>query len=74
VARAAGVNAIRQLYYVPAFPFWALMMFSVDTLIIYGLVAYAGASCAKLDAREQLESGGLTAPLRVGAVSSLTST
>ena len=38
----AGVNAIGQLYYVPAFPFWALMMFSVDILIIYGLVAYAG--------------------------------
>jgi hypothetical protein len=38
----AGVNAIGQLYYVPAFPFWALMMFGVDILIIYGLVAYAG--------------------------------
>ena len=38
----AGANAIGQLYYVPAFPIWALMMFSVDILIIYGLVAYAG--------------------------------
>jgi hypothetical protein len=38
----AGVNAIGQLYYVPAFPIWSLMLFSVDILIIYGLVAYAG--------------------------------
>jgi hypothetical protein len=38
----AGVNAIGQLYYVPAFPIWSLLMFSVDVLIIYGLVAYAG--------------------------------
>jgi hypothetical protein len=38
----AGVNAIGQLYFVPAFPIWSLLMFSVDILIIYGLVAYAG--------------------------------
>src|SRR5204862_6864671 len=39
---AAGVNAIGQLYYVPAYPFWSLALFSVDILIIYGLAAYAG--------------------------------
>ena len=38
----AGVNAIGQLYYVPAYPIWSLMLFAVDILIIYGLVAYAG--------------------------------
>jgi len=38
----ASVNAIGQLYYVPAYPIWSLMLFSVDILIIYGLVAYAG--------------------------------
>src|SRR5689334_11706937 len=38
----ASVNAIGQLYYVPAYPFWSLAMFTVDLLIIYGLVAYAG--------------------------------
>jgi hypothetical protein len=38
----AGINAIGQLYYVPAYPFWSLMLFAVDILIIYGLVAYAG--------------------------------
>jgi len=31
-----------QLYYAPAFPIWSLLMFSIDILIIYGLVAYGG--------------------------------
>jgi hypothetical protein len=39
---AAGLNAIGQLLFVPAVPFWSLAMFSIDVLIIYGLVAYAG--------------------------------
>ena len=38
----ASFNAIGQLYYIPAYPFWSLTMFTVDILIIYGLVAYAG--------------------------------
>lgn len=36
------INAIGQLYYIPAYPFWSLAMFTVDLLIIYGLVAYGG--------------------------------
>ena len=39
---AASINAIGQLYYVPAYPFWSLSMFAVDILIIYGLAAYGG--------------------------------
>ncbi len=38
----AGVNAIGQLMFVPAYPFWALSMFAVDVLIIYGLAVYGG--------------------------------
>jgi len=38
----AGISAIGQLAFVPAFPFWALMMFSVDIIIIYALAVYAG--------------------------------
>lgn len=38
----ASINAIGQLYYIPAYPFWSLAMFTVDILIIYGLAAYAG--------------------------------
>ena len=37
---AAGLNAIGQLMFVSAYPFWALAMFAVDVLIIYGLAVY----------------------------------
>ncbi|MBW8741908.1 MAG: hypothetical protein ACJ747_05035 [Gaiellaceae bacterium] len=39
---AAGLNAIGQLMFVPAYPFWAIAMFAVDLLIIYGLAVYGG--------------------------------
>jgi hypothetical protein len=38
----ASVNAIIQLIFIPAYPFGALAIFALDTLIIYGLVAYGG--------------------------------
>lgn len=38
----AGVNSIGQLAFLPAYPFWALAMFTVDMLIIYGLAVYGG--------------------------------
>ncbi len=40
---AAGLNAIGQLLFVPAYPWWAIAMFTLDILIIYGLAVYAGA-------------------------------
>jgi hypothetical protein len=39
---AAGVNAIGQLLFVPAYPWWAIAMFALDILVIYGLAVYAG--------------------------------
>jgi hypothetical protein len=39
---AAGVNAIGQLYFIPAYPLWGMAMFAVDILIIYGLAVYGG--------------------------------
>ena len=39
---AAGVNAIGQLYFIPAYPLWGIAMFAVNILIIYGLAAYGG--------------------------------
>jgi hypothetical protein len=39
---AAGLNAIGQLMFIPAYPWWGLAMFSVDLLIIYGLAVYGG--------------------------------
>jgi hypothetical protein len=46
-ARWAGivivsVNAIAQLLFIPAYPFWALAIFSLDVLVLYGLAAYGG--------------------------------
>jgi len=38
----ASINAIGQLFYIAAYPFWGLTMFTIDLLVIYGLVAYAG--------------------------------
>jgi hypothetical protein len=38
----AGVNSIGQLMFLPAYPFWALAMFTVDMLIIYALAVYGG--------------------------------
>ena len=39
---AAGANAIAALLSIPAYPFWALCLFGIDILIIYGLAAYGG--------------------------------
>jgi hypothetical protein len=39
---SASVNAILQLLFLPAFPFLALSLFTLDILVIYGLVAYGG--------------------------------
>ena len=37
---AAFVNSIGQLYFLPAYPLWAMTMFAVDMLIIYALAVY----------------------------------
>ncbi len=39
----AGLNAIGQLMFIPAYPFWALAMFTLDIFIIYGVAVYGGA-------------------------------
>jgi hypothetical protein len=38
----AGLNAIGQLYFLPAYPLWSMAIFAVDILIIYGLAVYGG--------------------------------
>lgn len=38
----AGINAIGQLAYVPAQPWWAITMFALDVAVIYGLAVYGG--------------------------------
>jgi hypothetical protein len=46
-ARWAGVgfasaNALEQMLVMPSYSLWALCMFSLDLLVIYGLVVYGG--------------------------------
>jgi hypothetical protein len=38
----ASLNALAQLLMMPAFPLWSLALFTVDLLIIYGLIVYGG--------------------------------
>lgn len=38
----AGINAVIQLVFLPAAPFLSLTIFTLDILVIYGLVAYGG--------------------------------
>jgi hypothetical protein len=35
-----SLNAIAQLMFIPAYPFWSLAIFAVDILVLYGLAAY----------------------------------
>jgi hypothetical protein len=37
-----GLNAIVQLMFIPAAPFWSLAMFTLDLLVIYALAVYGG--------------------------------
>lgn len=36
----ASLNAVIQLMFMPAYPFWSLCLFTLDILVIYGLVAH----------------------------------
>lgn len=38
----ASLNMLGQFLFLPAFPLWSLALIAIDTLIIYGLVAYGG--------------------------------
>ena len=42
----ASVNAIVQLLFIPAYPFWSLTMFTLDILVIYGLLTHGKRSVA----------------------------
>ena len=35
-----GLNAISQMFVIPAYPFWSLMIIAVDIVALYGLCAY----------------------------------
>ena len=35
-----GVNAIAQMFFLPGYPLWSLMIFAVDVVALWGLCAY----------------------------------
>ena len=39
----ATANAILQLLFMPAYPFWSLCLFTLDILVIYGLIVHVSA-------------------------------
>ena len=52
LARWAGIvvvslNAVAQLLFIPAYPFWSLSIFALDILVLYGLAAHGGRPALK---------------------------
>ncbi len=43
-----GISAIEQMFFIPAYPFWSLMIIAVNVVALYGLCAYG--SRANLEA------------------------
>ena len=43
-----GLNAIDQMFFIPAYPFWSLTIIAMDVVALWGLVAYG--SRANLEA------------------------
>ena len=37
---AVGLNAIEQMFVIPAYPFWSLTIIAMDVVALYGLCAY----------------------------------
>ena len=35
-----GLNVIEQMFFIPAYPFWALTVIAMDVVALYGLCAY----------------------------------
>jgi hypothetical protein len=35
-----GLNAIGQMFFIPAYPFWSLMIIAVDVVALWGLCLY----------------------------------
>jgi hypothetical protein len=42
-----GLNAIAQLFMVPAYPFWSLLIIAIDVVALYGLCAYGSRANVK---------------------------
>ena len=45
-----GLNAVSQMFFIPAYPFWSLTIIAMDIVALYGLCAYGS--------RENVEAAG----------------
>ncbi|WEB44903.1 hypothetical protein MOV08_40205 [Streptomyces yunnanensis] len=41
-----GLNAFAQMFFIPAYPVWSVMIIALDVLAIYGLCVYGGSTSA----------------------------
>ena len=37
-----GLNAVGQMFFIPAYPFWSLMIILIDVVALYALCAFGG--------------------------------
>lgn len=37
-----GLNAVAQMFFIPSYPFWSLLIIAVDVVGLYALCAYGG--------------------------------
>jgi len=37
-----GLNAIAQMFFIPAYPFWSMVIIAADVVALWGLCAYGG--------------------------------
>jgi hypothetical protein len=44
----AALNAIAQMFFLPAYPLLSVMLFSLDILVIYGLIAHGSRTSDRL--------------------------
>jgi hypothetical protein len=42
-----SLNAVAQLLFIPAYPFWSLSIFALDILVLYGLAAHGRETALK---------------------------
>ena len=35
-----GISAIEMMFFIPAYPLWALFIIAIDVIALYGLCAY----------------------------------
>ncbi len=43
-----GLNAINQMLFIPAYPFWSLLIIAIDVVALWGLCAYGSRESVSL--------------------------